>query len=66
MAKIKYPFRSVGDEYKEIRLDDSQRTAVRDWILGCEVAWVPCETASAACDLEDRMKKEWMPPLTKQ
>jgi hypothetical protein len=35
------------------------------WIRGCEVAWIVCATNAAAVDLETRMKREWMPPLTK-
>ncbi len=38
---------------------------VRAFIEGCEVAWVTTETKAGALDLETRLKREWMPPLTK-
>ena len=36
------------------------------WIRRCSVAWIECESAAAAADLETAMKAEWMPPLTKR
>jgi hypothetical protein len=42
-----------------------QVQAVRDFIEGCEVAWRKTKTKPQALDLETRMKREWMPPLTK-
>lgn len=39
---------------------------VREWLDGCDVAWVECETKRAAKTLEDDMKDECKPPLTKR
>jgi hypothetical protein len=44
--------------------EDAQR--VSDWIRACEIAWIECDSEQAAIDLEDAMKLEWMPPLTKR
>lgn len=37
-----------------------------DWIRGCEVAWQVCASKAEAAHLEDRLKREWKPPLTKR
>jgi hypothetical protein len=44
-------------------LADAGRVA--DWIRACEVSWVACKSVAAAEALEDRLKAEWKPPLTK-
>jgi hypothetical protein len=44
---------------------DDEVQAVRGFIEGCEVAWLVCQTKLAARDLEDRLKREWRPPLTR-
>lgn len=49
-----------------IRLTDEQRAAVRAWLVGCQVAWIECDSDAEAHDLESRMKAEWLPPLTKR
>jgi len=41
---------------------DAEVQAVRDFIDGCEVAWL---SSASAEDLERRMKREWKPPLTR-
>ena len=40
--------------------------AVREWLDGCHIAWVECESKSAAKALEDDFKAEHKPPLTKR
>jgi hypothetical protein len=40
--------------------------AVRDWLDGCDIAWVECESKAAAKSLEDAFKAEHKPPLTKR
>ncbi len=40
--------------------------AVRDWLDGCHVAWLECESKSAAKTFEDDFKAEHKPPLTKR
>jgi len=44
---------------------DDEVRAVRDFIDGCEVAWLTCETKPAALHLETGMKREWLPRLTR-
>jgi GIY-YIG catalytic domain len=43
--------------------DDAVR--VSDWIRTGEVSWIECETEAEAIALEDALKAEWKPPLTK-
>jgi excinuclease UvrABC nuclease subunit len=38
---------------------------VSDWIRAGEVGWIECETEAEAITLEDALKAEWKPPLTK-
>lgn len=40
--------------------------AVRDWLDGCEIAWIECQSKPAAESLERDLKGEFMPPLTKR
>ena len=39
---------------------------VNEWIRGCDVAWQVCASKTEAEDLEERLKREWKPPLTKR
>src|SRR4051812_4002316 len=39
---------------------------VRTWLDGCDIAWVECDSKSAAKLLEDAFKAECKPPLTKR
>lgn len=39
---------------------------VNEWIRQCEVAWISCSSDGDAIELEDRMKHEWKPLLTKR
>lgn len=39
---------------------------VNEWIRSCEVAWQLCASKAEAEDLEDRLKREWKPPLIKR
>jgi hypothetical protein len=60
-------FGSAQDIYdKVVRLDAEQLAAVREWVLGCVVAWIECDSVAEAIELEDDMKAEWLPPLTKR
>jgi excinuclease UvrABC nuclease subunit len=44
--------------------EDAKRvTAV---VAAMDIAWIECKSERAAIDLEDRLKAEWMPPLTKR
>jgi hypothetical protein len=55
-------------DIKERRYRPTAEDALRvsDWIRGAEIAWIECDSEEAAIDLEDALKKEWMPPLTKR
>lgn len=45
-------------------LDDARRVVA--WLDDCQAAWMPCATEQEAVDLEDALKAEWLPPLTKR
>jgi hypothetical protein len=47
-------------------LTETQLNEVRQWIMGCEVAWLTCATAADAAALETSLKQEFKPPLTKR
>ena len=42
-----------------------QVATVNEWIKGCELRCIVCNTESDALQLEKDFKREWMPPLTK-
>lgn len=42
-----------------------QLSEVREWILGCRVAWAVCRSIDEAKGAEIDLKTEWLPPLTK-
>lgn len=48
------------------QLSVSDVQPVKEFIRRCEVAWIVCDGPEDAVSLEDRMKEEWMPPLTKR
>jgi hypothetical protein len=39
---------------------------VNRWIRECEVAWIECQSADEARDLEKALHAEWMPPLSRR
>jgi hypothetical protein len=45
---------------------DDEIAAVREWLDGCQITWVECESKAAARKLEDDFKDEYLPPLTKR
>jgi excinuclease UvrABC nuclease subunit len=58
---------SAGDiKARRYQPTPGELAQIRAWIDACEVAWVTCASESEAVALEDRMKDEWMPPLTKR
>lgn len=57
---------SADIKEKRVRLSPNQLTEVRSWILRCSVTWIECGTVAEAVGLEEAMKLEWMPPLTKR
>lgn len=57
---------SADIKEKRVRLSPDQLADVRSWILRCSVAWIECSTIAEAVKLEQAMKQEWMPPLTKR
>jgi predicted GIY-YIG superfamily endonuclease len=57
---------SANDIYKRLyQPTPDEVQAVRDWLDGCEIAWVERATNEEAKTLETRMKAEFKPPLTK-
>ncbi len=50
----------------DVVLSEKQLDQVRQWIMGCEVAWLTCSTADEAVSLEASLKLEFKPPLTKR
>jgi hypothetical protein len=42
-----------------------QAAAIRDWLLACELSWLPCATAHEADHLERRLRAEFLPPLNR-
>lgn len=48
------------------RISDEELALVQAFIDSCELAWITCPTPEAAVKLEDQIKLEWMPPLTKR
>lgn len=48
------------------RVSPDEAKRVRAWLDRCEIAWRECATEAAAEKLEKAMKREYMPPLTKQ
>jgi hypothetical protein len=43
----------------------SQAEAIAAWLRGCELSWVECETIAAAGELEDHLRRAWLPPLNR-
>ena len=41
-------------------------SVTREWLDGCEIAWLECESGGQAEALEDKLKIEFRPPLTKR
>jgi len=40
-----------------------QVASVNQWLRACELAWVVCDDAAAAHQLEGALRTEWLPPL---
>jgi hypothetical protein len=59
---------ATANDIKEgrYRLSEEELKRVNRWTHGCDVAWLVSDTEEAAIDLEDRIKAEWKPRLTKR
>lgn len=58
---------AAADIYsRRVRLDLDQLRAVRQWIMACSVAWVECSSEPEAVALEEALKAERLPRLTKR
>lgn len=44
--------------------DDVKR--IRDWMDECDIAWLTCDSEKTALTLEDELKREFKPRLTKR
>jgi hypothetical protein len=42
-----------------------QIAVVNAWFQQVEVAWVECATVGEAASLENRLRREWLPPLNR-
>jgi hypothetical protein len=42
-----------------------QATAIRDWLLACDLSWQTCATVLEADQLERRLRGEFLPPLNR-
>lgn len=51
---------------KHVRLTLPQLATVREWVVSCSVAWIEVDSIKEAKRLEDAMKAERLPPLTKR
>jgi hypothetical protein len=59
-------FASAADiKAKRVALTADQLAKVRAWILSCQVAWIVCPSEGTAIRMENALKAEWKPPLTK-
>lgn len=50
---------------RRYRITAGEAKLVRAWLDGCDIAWRECADETAAKKLEDEMKAECLPPLTK-
>lgn len=58
---------SANEIYKaRYRLTEDELAQVRAFVDECELAWVTCSSPAEAVALEDAIKLEWMPELTKR
>lgn len=47
------------------KVTTEQATAIRDWLLGCEVSWLQARTQEDAAALEARLRRAFLPPLNR-
>ncbi|MHB8466833.1 MAG: GIY-YIG nuclease family protein [Acidimicrobiales bacterium] len=47
-------------------MTDAQVAPVNRWIRDCAVAWIECDSAEEALDLERDLHAEWLPPLSRR
>lgn len=47
------------------KVTTEQAAAIRDWLLACELSWLPCATALEADQLERRLRTAFLPPLNR-
>ncbi len=56
---------SADIKARRYTISRQEADAVCAWIRRCEVTWVVCDSESDACEIEDALKAEFQPPLTK-
>ncbi len=56
---------SADIKAKRREISRKEADAIGIWISNCQVTWIVCDSEFDACSLEDRMKQEYQPPLTK-
>lgn len=47
------------------KVTPEQATAIRDWLLVCELSWLLCATVHEADQLERRLRNAFLPPLNR-
>ena len=51
---------------REITLTADQLGRVHRWVRSCELAWLICDSARDAIELEAQLRKEFLPPLNQR
>lgn len=51
---------------REIALTADQLARVDRWLRGCTLAWLVCDSAADAIDLEAQLRKEFLPHLNQR
>lgn len=54
--------RSVARQRPSV-MTPEQVAVVNQWLAGCEVGWIVCDSAIAASHLEEELRGEWLPLL---
>jgi len=47
------------------KVTTEQAAAIRDWLLACELSWLPCATVLEADQLERRLRAAYLPALNR-
>lgn len=57
---------TVALKRREITLTADQLARVDRWLRGCTLAWLVCDSAADAIDLEAQLRKEFLPHLNQR
>lgn len=56
---------NITDRPIKQKVTAEQATAIRDWLLLCELSWLPCAIVHEADQLERRLRMAFLPPLNR-